>query len=126
MSSFSQMLHFIPIIKNTAVRYFSLLLYLLILCTSGFGSDQHRKSALYAPIRAYKESPPPTHTKTTFRPPHRPHCTTLTSLILHRPRCQARVHHLPYNMVKRPSIHSCFRPFRAAFSCQCCQSLQVV
>jgi len=26
------------------------------------------KNSLYAPIRAYKESPPPTHTKTTFRP----------------------------------------------------------
>ena len=43
-------------------------LRILIPCTSGFGSDQHRKSALCAPFRAHKESPPPTHTKTTFRP----------------------------------------------------------
>ena len=82
-------------------------------CTSGIASDQGRKIPYMhrsVHIRNHRLPTPRLH----LDPPRRPRCTTLTSLILHRPRCKTWVHHLPYNMVKRPSIHSCFRPFRAS------------
>ena len=77
-------------------------------------------------VRAHMKSPPPTHTKTT--PTLLTDHTALRRLLSYFTDHgeEADPARSPYNMVKRPSIHSCFRPFRAAFSCQCCQSLQLV